>query len=944
VALVLGLTVAGFIVARALTERDARRDSEQRVQIAAAQIRSRVEVATSVTESLRRFVFDEGATGVTNDQFTKNVLRWLSPVDLPAAAWAEEVRAADRAAYERRIGRPIVSPDERRKAVPPGSSYLAATLVSGFPPMDSRGVDLRREPGIAAALGRATRPGGVGATPVGARKDGTRGLFLVAPAPNLIDGALRPGAVVVVLSEATLRAAARNPAGLRFLPADRSSGDRTGGDTVRAEFTVAGQPFAVLMPKESVSGPGAVLPWIILAAGLVLAGLMLALGSNAARRARAQEDLDRIFMLSPDMITVADFEGRFTRVNPAVERILGYTEEESLSRSYLDFVHPDDRERTVSEAAAITEGQPTLSFENRYMAKDGSYRTLEWTTVPVVAQRLMYGVARDVTERRRAETEVERLADEQAALRRVATLVAEESSPAEVFAKVAEELANVLDDVESSLFRDEGDGTASAVALWGPNISAVRPGTRIPADGDGVIASVLREGTTCLIGDYSATTGAIAERDREPGIRSAIGCPIVVRGRIWGAMGAARYVAEAFPPEAETRITRFADLVATAIGNAEARTEVERLAAEQAALRRVATLVAEGAPATAVFDAVSAEMEALLEADGVILSRYEREAEITIMASRGPEDKVPVGLRTDHQGESVTTEVRRTGRPARMKDYGGTRGDIADLVEETGLRAAVGAPVVVDGRLWGVIMAYWRGEEDSPPSDTEARMTQFAQLLETSIANADSREQLKASRARVIAAGDEARRRVVRDLHDGAQQRLVHTVIVLKQAARALAKDDDKVESLVAEAIAQSTKANAALRELAQGIMPAVLTRGGVAAGVHSLVSRSPVPVDVTVSDQRFPADVEATAYFVVAEALTNVAKHSLARSAEVCASVDDGVLRIDVRDDGVGGADPEGGGLLGLADRIAALDGELKLESPPGAGTRVTATIPLPD
>jgi signal transduction histidine kinase len=222
-------------------------------------------------------------------------------------------------------------------------------------------------------------------------------------------------------------------------------------------------------------------------------------------------------------------------------------------------------------------------------------------------------------------------------------------------------------------------------------------------------------------------------------------------------------------------------------------------------------------------------------------------------------------------------------------------------------------------------------------------MAQFAQLLETSIANADSREQLKASRARLVAAGDEARRRVARDLHDGVQQRLVHTIILLKQAAQALPENHDTVEALVADAIAQGTEANAELRKLAHGIMPAVLTRGGLASGVDALVSRSPVPVRVGVSKDRFSSEVESTAYFVMAEALTNVAKHARARSAEVRARVDDGVLRIDVRDDGVGGADLEGGGLLGLADRIAALDGERKLESPPGAGTRVTATIPLP-
>ena len=361
VALVLGLTVAGFIVARVDAARDARHGSERRVEIAAAQIRSRVEVATSLTGSLSRFMSDEAATGVTNAQFARDALRWLNPADLPAAAWAEQVRAADRAQYERRIGRPIVAPNDRRMPVPPGSSYLPATLVSGFPPMDLRGLDLSREPGVTQALARAIRPGGVGATPIAARGDGTRGLFLVAPAPNVIDRVLRPGAVVVFLSEATLRAAARNPAGLRFPGADSGGA----GNTAREAFAVAGQQFAVVMPKESVSGPGAVLPWIILAGGLLLAALAAALGVIAARRARAQQDFDRIFNLSADVVVVADFAGYLTRVNPATQRLLGYTKEELFARPYLDFVHPDDRERTAAEAAAISRGRTTTSFENR---------------------------------------------------------------------------------------------------------------------------------------------------------------------------------------------------------------------------------------------------------------------------------------------------------------------------------------------------------------------------------------------------------------------------------------------------------------------------------------------------------------------------------------------------------------------------------------------------
>jgi signal transduction histidine kinase len=537
----------------------------------------------------------------------------------------------------------------------------------------------------------------------------------------------------------------------------------------------------------------------------------------------------------------------------------------------------------------------------------------------------------------------DRLAEEQAALRRVATLVAKESSPAEVFAKVAEELATVLGDVDCALFRDEGDGTASAVALWGPSVSAgVRVGTRLPLDGDGVIASVLREGRPCRIGDYSAVTGAIGKRGLELGIRSAVGCPILVRGRIWGAMGAGRYEAEAFPPETETRIAQFADLVATAVGNAEARAEVERLVEEQAALRRVAMLVAEGAAPAAVFDTVAAEMEGLLGADGVTLSRYEPDEELTVVARRGSNAaRVPPGTRVSHQGENVASLVRRSERPARMGHYEGTHGVTAELVQSLGVSASVAAPIVVDGRLWGVTIANWQGEE-SPPADTEERMAQFAELLDTAVANADSRDKLTASRARLVTAGDDARRRVVRDLHDGAQQRLVHTIVTLKLAQRALRQNDAEAEPLVGEALAEAERGNEELRELAHGLLPAVLTRGGLRAALDTVVARLDLPVHLDVPAERFPREIEASAYFIVAEALTNVVKHSHAGRAEVMASVQDGMLHVDVRDDGIGGADPGGHGLVGLSDRATALGGRLKVESPAGGGTRVAATLPL--
>jgi signal transduction histidine kinase len=325
-----------------------------------------------------------------------------------------------------------------------------------------------------------------------------------------------------------------------------------------------------------------------------------------------------------------------------------------------------------------------------------------------------------------------------------------------------------------------------------------------------------------------------------------------------------------------------------------------------------------------------------------VLARYEPGDEITVVAHRGATARhVPPGTRVRHDGENVQTEVRRTERPARFDDPRDAEGAIGDLARALGVRVAVGAPIVVDGRLWGVISATW-DDEETPPPDTEERMAKFAELLDTAIANADSRDQLTASRTRLLTAADEARRRVVRDLHDGAQQRLVHTIVRLKLAQRALHDADGELGPLLGAALEEAEQGNVELRELAHGILPAVLARGGLRAGVRSVVARLDLPVRVDVTADRFAPEIEASAYFIVAEALTNVVKHAGAGHAEVRARVDHGTLHVEVRDDGAGGADPEGPGLVGLADRATALGGRLDVENAPGGGTLVTAALPL--
>ena len=293
---------------------------------------------------------------------------------------------------------------------------------------------------------------------------------------------------------------------------------------------------------------------------------------------------------------------------------------------------------------------------------------------------------------------------------------------------------------------------------------------------------MFRTGEPIRIDDYGTFSGPIADSVRSSGIRSAVATPISVEGRLWGAITAGTTQHEPLPPDTESRLGQFTDLMATAIANTESRAEVERLAEEQAALRRVATLVAQGAPPTGVFDRVAAETEALLGADRVSLSRYEPGAKITVLAHRGSgAELVPTGSRLSLEGNSAQEMVWRTERPARMENFEEAHGPVAEVQRTMGVRGIVAVPVVVDGRVWGVIGASWVGEE-SPPSDTEGRMAQFAGLLGTALANADTRDQLVASRARLVAASDDARRRFERDLHDGIQQRLVSLSLELASA------------------------------------------------------------------------------------------------------------------------------------------------------------------
>jgi signal transduction histidine kinase len=377
------------------------------------------------------------------------------------------------------------------------------------------------------------------------------------------------------------------------------------------------------------------------------------------------------------------------------------------------------------------------------------------------------------------------------------------------------------------------------------------------------------------------------------------------------------------------------------------RDELRLLVEEQAALRRVATLVARAVPPAEVFDAVTIEVAQLLGAHFTVLLRYESDRTHTVLGVRGNAGApVAVGDRPKLEERSVVAAVLRTGRATRMDNIAdGLSGALAGQVRERGLHSAIGAPIVVEGRLWGVMVAAWtRGTPLS--ADTEGRLAEFTQLVATAVANVNSRAELAASRARVVAAADETRRRIERDLHDGAQQRLVSLALELRSAQSGVPPGLAGLErqlSAVADGLAEAVEN---LQEISRGIHPAILTEGGLAPALKTLARRSAVPVELDMrTDRRLPEQVERAAYYVVSEALTNAAKHARASVVHLEMETDDEIVTLSIRDDGVGGADPrQGSGLIGLTDRVEALGGRIQIASPSGTGTSLQITIPIRD
>jgi PAS domain S-box-containing protein len=513
--------------------------------------------------------------------------------------------------------------------------------------------------------------------------------------------------------------------------------------------------------------------------------ILAMLASTVSERARAdvadayhrRREFERFFNLSSDLMGIRGADGYFRRVNPAFEQTLGYSHQELRERRVRDALEPGNVCMALGRFEELSSRGGPVRFEDRCLRSDGAVVWLDWTVVS--EDGVMYGAARDITERRRQQHELRVLADQQASLRRVATLVALGEAPSAVFSAVAAELARCLGVHHSCLFRYEHDGT-----------------------------------------------GVMLAAGEDPG---------------WM--------------------------------------------------------------------------------------------------------KVPIGTRVSFEGDNIPAIVYRTGHTARMDRHHleQARGVGSAYLRKLGVRSTVGAPIIVAGRLWGVAgIASTQADRLSP--DTEARITDFTELVATAIANAQTHAELTASRVRIVAAADAARRRFERDLHDGAQQRLVALGFELRALAADPPDETHALEQRISKIVDGLAAVSKEVQEISRGIHPAILSKGGLGPALKVLSRRSTVPVELRVNvDRRLPDSTEVAAYYVVAESLTNAAKHARASQVNVCVEIRSEDLHLAIRDDGIGGADTaSGSGLIGLVDRVEACGGTMRIVSEPGAGTSLDAKIPI--
>jgi GAF domain-containing protein len=540
-----------------------------------------------------------------------------------------------------------------------------------------------------------------------------------------------------------------------------------------------------------------------------------------------------------------------------------------------------------------------------------------------------------------SEARARELANEQAALRRLATLVAQGAPPHEVFDAVRNEVAEAFGVRYTVLWRYDPDGFATVMATALGHLGPV--GRRWKIEGDTSVAARIRETGHAERVDPAAAgqrRGQVAEAVHRDGMRSGVGVPIIVEGEVWGAMIVGSKKAEPLPAGLEVGLARFTELLATAIANAESREEIAQLAGEQAALRRVATLVAQGAEPRHVFEAVADEVAGIIDIPVVGVHRYEADGTFTMLGIAG-ETKFTVGSRWPVEEDGIAGMILATGRPARKDDYSAMSGRLGKAIREDLMVSTVGVPIVVEGGIWGFMVA--AAKPGRPiPADTEMRLARFTELVATAVSNATTRADLLTSRARVVSAADETRRRLERDLHDGIQQWLVALALKARKAATLAPMGEsigEELSGLADDLVAVTDE----LREISRGIHPAILSDAGLDDALEALARRSGIRVDLDVNFHgRFDPTLEATVYYVVAESITNAVKHAKASMVAVRGGLRNGVIELEINDDGLGGADPRRGtGMIGLQDRVDTLGGTISFASPAGAGTTIRVRLP---
>jgi signal transduction histidine kinase len=541
----------------------------------------------------------------------------------------------------------------------------------------------------------------------------------------------------------------------------------------------------------------------------------------------------------------------------------------------------------------------------------------------------------------RARDELRSLAESQGALRRVATVVAQGAEPKTVFAAVALEAAQVLRVGAVSLISFDA-GTGMFTKLFGTHgrRASVPDGGQWGLDDCPEGAMILKTGGPVRIDDWTDLPGPVAARHRRDGFGQAVAAPIIVEGAIWGHMAAFGEADEVLPPGCEALLADFTNLMASAISNAQVRDKLRGLAEQQgAALRRVATLVAQHASPSTIFNAVAREASQALRVARVDVSRCNGDGSLTLLGTTRRRD-LAKDRALSVMEEYVARKVTETGRAARVDEKSTLPAPYAEALRVEGLGTIVGGPIIVEGVLWGVILVV---ADQLLQDDTETRLTDFTHLVASSISNVHARDSLIASRARIVTASDETRRRIERNLHDGIQQRLVAVGLSLRAAREGLPLPPD-VQAGLDEVARDLEGVLEEIRIFSQGLHPALLARSGLGPSLRALAHRSPIPVNLNVAPgPRLPEAIETAVYYVVSEALANAAKHSQASEISVVVVSTATGARATVADDGAGGAVlGRGSGLIGLVDRVEALGGRLGLESPVGRGTTISIELPL--